>query len=142
VSKKLLIIFSVVLLLVGGLFAACGDDGAEVEKDEILFGGSRPLTGANAVYEETAFGPIRKTWLADVNAAGGLYIEEYGKSLLLAEPLIYDDTSDLGTMTRQLELLMTVDKVDFCYPPASTASLFAAAPIFNKYEVCPISSVP
>ncbi|MGD9117382.1 MAG: ABC transporter substrate-binding protein [Dehalococcoidia bacterium] len=132
-SKKLLIIFSVVLLLVGGLFAACGGE-AEVEKDEILFGGSRPLTGPNAVYEETAFGPIRKMWLEDVNAAGGLYIEEYGKNLLLAEPLIYDDTSDLSTMTRQLELLMTVDKVDFCFPPASTASLFAAAPIFNKYE--------
>jgi ABC-type branched-subunit amino acid transport system substrate-binding protein len=133
VSKKILIILSVVLLVVGGLFAACGGE-AEVEKDEIVFGGSRPLTGANAIYEQTAFGPIRQMWVEDVNAAGGIYVEEYGKNLTLAEPIIYDDTSDLSTMTRQLELLMTVDKVDFCFPPASTACLFAAAPIFNKYE--------
>jgi len=76
-----------------------------------------------------------KLWIDQVNAEGGLYIEEYGKKLpIVYEDYIYDDTSDIATMTRQLERLMTVDKVDFVLPPASTASLFAAAPIFNKYE--------
>jgi len=103
-------------------------------KVAITIGGSRPLSGMNAIYEQTAFGPVYKMWIDEVNAKGGIYVEDYGKRLPIAEPIIYDDTSDLGTMTRQLERLMTVDKVDFCLPPASTAFLFGAAPIFNKHE--------
>jgi branched-chain amino acid transport system substrate-binding protein len=103
-------------------------------KDKIVIGGARPLSGANAVYEQTAFGPIYKMWIEDVNARGGLYIKEYDKKLPIADPIIYDDTSDLGTMVRLVEKLMVEDKVDFVLPPASTAFLFAAAPVFNKYE--------
>ncbi len=103
-------------------------------RESIVIGGARPLTGPNAIYEQTAFGPIYKMWIEEINADGGLYIEEYGRKLpIVYEEYIYDDASDIGTMTRQLERLMTVDKVDFCLPPASTAALFAAAPIFNKY---------
>jgi branched-chain amino acid transport system substrate-binding protein len=107
---------------------------AVMTKDSIVFGGARPLSGPNAVYEQTAFGPIYKMWIDEVNAKGGIYVEEYGKQLPIAEPIIYDDTSDLGTMTRLLEKLIVEDKVDFILPPASTAFLFAAAPIANKYE--------
>lgn len=102
-------------------------------KDVITIGGARPLSGTNAIYEETAFGPVYKMWIDEVNAKGGIYVEEYGKRLPIAEPIIYDDTSDLGTMTRLVERLITEDKVDFVLPPASTAFLFAAAPIFNKH---------
>ncbi len=120
-----------VVLTVSLFVVGCGE--AEPEKTEITIGGSRPLTGDGAIYEETAFGPIYKMWIDDVNARGGLYIEEYGKKLPIAEPIIYDNGSDIATMTRQLERLMTVDKVDIVLPPAGTAFLFAAAPIFNKY---------
>ena len=137
-SKKILIIFTVIALLMGGLFVACdGDDdnGELPTKDEIVFGGSRPITGGNAIWEEVGYGPLYRLWISEVNAAGGLYIAEYGKSLpIVYEDYIYDDTSDIGTMTRQLERLMTVDQVDFVLSPASTASLFAGAPIFSKYE--------
>jgi len=102
-------------------------------KDKIVFGGARPLSGPNAIYEQAAFGPIYKMWIDEVNAKGGIYVEEYGKRLPIAEPIIYDDTSDLGTMTRLVEKLIVEDKVDFLLPPASTSFLFAAAPIFNKY---------
>jgi len=133
VNKKLLLIPLALLLALSLIAIGCPPTGTA--KDSIVFGGSRPLTGPNAIYEQTAFGPIYRMWIDEVNADGGLYIEEYGKKLpIVYEEYIYDDTSDLSTMTRQLEKLMTVDKVDFCLPPASTASLFAAAPIFNKYE--------
>lgn len=102
-------------------------------KDKIVLGGSRSLSGANAIYEQAAFGPIYKMWIAEVNAKGGIYVAEYGKRLPIAEPIIYDDTSDLGTMTRLVEKLIVQDKVDFLLPPCSTSFLFAAAPIFNKY---------
>ena len=67
-----------------------------------------------------------------MNAAGGIYVKEYGKKLPV-ELLIYDDKSDIGTMTRLLEKLILEDKVDFILPPWGTANLFAAAPIANKY---------
>jgi branched-chain amino acid transport system substrate-binding protein len=103
-------------------------------KDEIIIGGARPLEGANAIYEQTAFGPVYRMWIDEVNDRGGIYVEEYGKQLPIAEPIIYNDTSDLGTMTRLVEKLMVEDQVDFVLPPASTSFLFAAAPLFNKYE--------
>ena len=102
-------------------------------KDQIVFGGSRSLSGPNAIYEQAAFGPIYRMWIEEVNAKGGIYVEEYGKRLPIAEPIIYDDTSDLGTMTRLVEKLIVEDKVDFLLPPCSTSFLFAAAPIYNKY---------
>jgi len=71
-------------------------------------------------------------WVEEVNARGGLYIEEYGKKLPI-EVKVYDDKSDIGTMTRLLEKLMLEDKVDFVFPPCSTAFHYAAAPIFNKH---------
>jgi len=121
------------LLMVASLIVVgCGEE--EPEKDSIIIGGARPLTGQGAVYEETAFGPIYKLWIEQVNAKGGLYIEEYGKKLpIVYKEYIYDDTSDVGTMVRLLEKLMVEDKVDFCLPPAGTSFLFAAAPIFNKH---------
>jgi branched-chain amino acid transport system substrate-binding protein len=102
-------------------------------KTEIIIGGARGLSGPNAIYEQAAFGPIYKMWIDEVNARGGLNIAEYGRQLPIAEPIIYDDTSDLGTMTRLVEKLIVEDKVDLLLPPCSTAFLFAAAPLFNKY---------
>lgn len=56
---------------------------------------------------------------------------EYGKKLPV-EMLVYDNKSDMGTMTRQVEKLILEDQVDFLFPPASTAQFFAAASIANK----------
>jgi ABC-type branched-subunit amino acid transport system substrate-binding protein len=50
------------------------------------------------------------------------------------ELLIYDDKSDVGTMTRLTEKLILEDEVDFLWPASGTAFLFAQAPIANKYN--------
>jgi len=102
------------------------------EKEKIVIGAARPLSGPLAIFEETAFGPIYKMWVDEVNAKGGIYVEEYGKSLPV-EMLVYDDKSDMGTMTRLLEKLILEDKVDFVFPPASTAFLFAAGAVANRH---------
>ncbi len=101
-------------------------------KDKIVIGAARPISGPLAIFEETAFGPCYKMWVEEVNEKGGIYVEEYGKSLPV-EMLVYDDTSDMGTMTRLLERLILEDKVDFVFAPASTAFNFAAAAICNKH---------
>jgi branched-chain amino acid transport system substrate-binding protein len=105
---------------------------AQEEKDKILIGAARPISGPLAVFEETSFGPIYKMWVEEVNVRGGIYVEEYGKKLPI-EILVYDDKSDIGTMTRLLEKLILEDKVDFVFPPASTAFLFAAGAVANRH---------
>ncbi len=60
-------------------------------------------------------------------------MEEYGKKLPIADPIIYDDGSDMGKMTRLLEKLMLEDKVDFVLPPISTAFLYASGPLASKH---------
>jgi branched-chain amino acid transport system substrate-binding protein len=105
---------------------------AHPEKTSIVIGGARPQSGVYTVFEETGMGPVYRMWIDEVNADGGIYVEEYGKKLPI-ELKIYDDTSDIGTMTRLMEKLILEDKVDFLLPPTSTAALFAAAPIADRY---------
>jgi branched-chain amino acid transport system substrate-binding protein len=101
-------------------------------KDKIVVGMARPLSGWMAVIGDSAFRPVYETWVAEVNAEGGIYVKEYGKKLPI-ELLIYDDKSDVGTMTRLTEKLIVQDKVDFLWPACGTAFLFAQAPIANKH---------
>ncbi|MFC1825197.1 amino acid ABC transporter substrate-binding protein [Thermodesulfobacteriota bacterium] len=101
-------------------------------KDKIKIGMARPLSGPLAVIGNSAFRPVYETWVKEVNAKGGIYVKKYGKKLLI-ELIIYDDKSDVGTMTRLTEKLIVQDKVDFLWPACGTAFIFAQAPIANKY---------
>ncbi|MCX7911533.1 MAG: amino acid ABC transporter substrate-binding protein [Dehalococcoidales bacterium] len=106
---------------------------AKPTKDKIIVGMSRPLSGPLSVIGDSAFRPIYETWVPRVNAEGGIYVKEYGKKLPI-ELKIYDDKSDVGTMTRLTEKLILEDKVDFLWPACGTSFLFAQAPIANKYN--------
>jgi branched-chain amino acid transport system substrate-binding protein len=101
-------------------------------KDKIVIGQAVSLSGPLAMSNAVVSTPYYDLWIKDVNAEGGIYVKEYGKKLPL-EALIYDDKSDIGTMTRLVEKLIVEDKVDFILPPWGTANLFAAAPIAQKY---------
>ena len=142
-SKKILIILSVVVLLVGGLFIACEeevDDNGDVNgngpppvtKDSILIGASRPITGPGAPIGDAALGPIMLVWEEKVNADGGIYVDEYGKNLPV-EYLIYDDGSDVGVMVRNTEKLILDDEIDILFSACGTAFISAQAPVANKY---------
>jgi branched-chain amino acid transport system substrate-binding protein len=102
-------------------------------KEKIIIGQAVSLSGPLAMSNAVVSSPYYDLWVKDVNAGGGIYVKEYGKKLPV-ELLIYDDKSDIGTMTRLLEKLILEDKVDFILPPWGTANLFAAAPIANKYS--------
>ncbi|MCS7281983.1 MAG: amino acid ABC transporter substrate-binding protein [Anaerolineae bacterium] len=101
-------------------------------KDKIVVGMSRPLSGPLAQVHEAAFKPVYETFVKEVNDAGGIYVEEYGKKLPI-ELIIYDDKSDVGTATRLTEKLILEDKVDFLWPGCGTSYIYAQAPIANKY---------
>jgi branched-chain amino acid transport system substrate-binding protein len=115
----------------GLLAVSCGVKSASA-KDKILVGMSRPLSGWNAIIGDSAFRPVYETFVAEVNADGGVYVEEYGKKLPI-ELLVYDDKSDVATMTQLTEKLIVEDQVDFLWPASGTSFLFAQAPIANKY---------
>jgi branched-chain amino acid transport system substrate-binding protein len=131
-GKKLLILmvsFSLVLVLAASLpLVGCG--GGAPEKDKIVIGAARPVTGFLKDIGDYAFGPIMQMWADEVNARGGL---DVGGKMLPVELKIYDDTSDLGTSTRLIEKLILEDEVDFLFPNCSTAFLYASAPLANKY---------
>ncbi len=129
-KRKLLFGLIALALVAVPLLAAC--EAAPPEKDSIVVGASRPLSGAQAMIGDAAYGPIMTMWQEEVNAAGGIYVEEYGKSLPI-EYIIYDDASDVGTMVRLTEKLIVEDKVDILFSACGTAFISAQAPIANKY---------
>jgi branched-chain amino acid transport system substrate-binding protein len=116
----------------GLVAASCGKISPSRSKDKIVVGMARPLSGPLAIIGDSAFKPVYETWVPEVNDAGGIYVDELGKSLPI-EMLIYDDTSDVGTMTRLTEKLIVEDEVDFLWPACGTSFIFAQAPIANKY---------
>jgi branched-chain amino acid transport system substrate-binding protein len=132
VKKKLL--FGVTALILVALMiplsSAC--PAAPAGQEKIVIGQAVSLSGSLAAGNAVASTPYYDLWATDVNAEGGIYVEEYGKKLLV-ELKIYDDTSDIGMMTTLLERLIVEDQVDFILPPWSTAMLYAAAPIAEKY---------
>ncbi|MDW7739294.1 MAG: amino acid ABC transporter substrate-binding protein [Bacillota bacterium] len=136
-AKKILLVLFVFGLILTLITAGCApeevvpDEEPLEDKDVLIFGGSRSQSGPFAVFDEVAFGPIYRMWADEVNERGGIYVEEYGKQIPV-ELLIYDDTSDLGTMTRLLERLMVEDQVDFLLPPVSTAFLKTASELANE----------
>lgn len=101
-------------------------------KDKIVVGMSSPLSGSQAVVRASAFQPVYETFVKEVNDAGGIMVAEYGKKLPI-ELKVYDDKTDVGTMTRLTEKLIVEDKVDFLWPSCGTSFIFAQAPVANKY---------
>jgi len=132
VKRKLLMVLvscSMVLVLASSLFVVgCAE---KVEKDKIVIGAARPISGPLNQIGDYAFGPIMTMWAEEVNARGG--IDVAGKKLPV-ELKVYDDTSDLGTSARLVERLILEDRVDFLFPNCSTAFLYASAPLANKYK--------
>ena len=127
------------LLALGFVFslAACGkttSSGKKIDpnKKEIIVGGVRSKTGAQAIFEQTAYGPCYRMWVDDINKAGGIFVKEYNKKMPI-KLIVYDDTSDMGTMTQLYQKLILEDKVDLLLPPTSTAFLAAAVPIAAQY---------
>jgi len=101
-------------------------------RDSIVIGQAVSLSGTNFIIHGGGALVPQTLWVDQVNANGGIYLEDYGKKLPI-EWIQYDDKSDQGTMVKLLEKLILEDKVDLLLPPCSTSWLFAAAPIVNKY---------
>ncbi len=88
---------------------------------------SGPTAGVTKILEQSAI----KLWLQEVNAKGGIYVKEYDKRLPV-ELLRYDNKGDIGTMLKLVKKLISIDKVDFLFPPWGANMHFAMIPVANK----------
>ncbi|OGO19588.1 MAG: hypothetical protein A2Z15_07630 [Chloroflexi bacterium RBG_16_50_11] len=129
---KITVPLVICLILVVSMIIVSGCGTGTPAKDKIVVGMSRSLSGPIAIIDDSAFRPVYEAWVAEVNAAGGIYVAEYGKKLPI-ELKIYDDKSDPATMAQLTEKLILEDKVDFIWGGGGTSFIYAQAPIANKY---------
>ncbi len=121
------IMICLVLLII--LIPSCTQQAAA--KDTINVGMARSLSGPLATISNSAFVPVYKAWMKEVNDAGGINV---GGKMMKIKLTVYDDKSDAATATQLTEKLILEDKVDFLWPACGTSMLFAQAPIANKYN--------
>lgn len=127
-SSKTVFLF---VLMVIGVFIATGIAQAK-SKDVIKIGFSRSLSGWSAVPAKDEQEAV-VLWSEEVNAKGGIYVEEYGKKLPV-ELVFYDDKSSPEEVVRIYERLITIDKVDVLFPPTQTPQNIATIGIAEKYR--------
>jgi len=134
-KKRFITLFLASVLLFS--LAACGagaGSGSGTAPEKIIIGNAIALSGPNAPAAALSQVPSYDLWVADVNAAGGIYVKEFDKKIPV-EILRYDDTSDVGTAVQLTEKLIVEDKVNFILPPWGTASNFAIAPLVSEYTM-------
>jgi len=122
------------LAAVLGTLAASAAFGAAVaqEPKSIKVGYAISLSGPQAAGAMLTTVPNYRLWVDDVNKAGGLMLKKYNKRIPL-ELVEVDDRSDNQDMVRQVERMMSVDKLDIVLSPWGTGPNLQAAPTFAKF---------
>ena len=125
-----IVIVSLVSLGVGGYALGPGSAMAAAPS-KIVFGQAIAISGPTAMVTGILERAAIKLWLHEVNAKGGIYIREYGKRIPV-ELIQYDNKGDIETMLKLVNKLISVDKVDFLFPPWGGDMHFAMIPVANK----------
>ena len=150
-KKRYIAIVLALVMVVCVVFAACGDKGGgsgggggggqvetgyqkDMDKEAIVISGVRSITGFNASFEETAFGPYYKMWVDMMNKDGGLYVKSLDRKVPVIIGEIVDDQSDATLTQQQYERLCVEGKADWILPPVSTNALKVVVPIAQQYD--------
>ncbi|AEV16339.1 Twin-arginine translocation pathway signal [Thermus sp. CCB_US3_UF1] len=116
--------------LAQGLAAAALLAGAKAQGRTVRIGYSISKTGPYATGAGITTLPNYRLWVEEVNAAGGLKLASGPARIAVVE---YDDRSSPEEAIRNIERLITQDKVDFVLPPWGTAMNLAVAPVFARH---------
>jgi branched-chain amino acid transport system substrate-binding protein len=136
-AKSLFVIIWLALVLVMLPFAITSTMAASAP-ETIKIGGALPLTGRFAAGGKELKDGYELA-MKNINAAGGVYVKEFGKKIPL-EIIMLDSESDPTKTVSRLEKLYSVDKV-VAYVGAYGSGLnAAAAPVAEKNKV-PIVAV-
>lgn len=122
------------LLLLGACSQAAPEGPSEEAPEKILIGNPIALSGPVAGPAQTTQISSYDTWAADVNAAGGIYVEEFDKRIPV-EFVRVDDTSDVPTAVALTQQMIEEGEVHFIFPPWGTAFNFAIAPIISDAQM-------
>jgi branched-chain amino acid transport system substrate-binding protein len=93
---------------------------------EVVIGNPIALTGPNNAGASLSQIPSYDLWVEDVNAAGGIYVEEYDRQIPVRLDRV-DDTSDIGTAVQLVQQMISDEEIHFILPPWGTAANFAIA---------------
>ncbi|HJX13272.1 MAG TPA: amino acid ABC transporter substrate-binding protein [Dehalococcoidales bacterium] len=145
--KKLIILLPLVVMLVAGLvISACSPKPAApapgaapapapapgAGKTEILLGAINAMTGMEAMVGNEHRWAYQQA-VNDINAKGGVYVKELGKSLPL-KLIVMDDESDVAKASAAAEKLIKLENVDFILGSVTTPLNTAGAAVAEKYK--------
>lgn len=144
---KLATVPALALALIAASFGkGDGGDAASTPGDapeEIVIGNPIALSGASTAGASLSQIPSYDLWVEDVNAEGGIYVEEYDTRIPVRIERV-DDTSDVGTAVQLTQQMLEEGDVHFIFPPWGTAANFAIAPIVSEFGMptlgCTVSS--
>ena len=135
--RSIIIPIIIVVVIVAVVVALLGRGGSAVPS-KILVGVPAPQTG---IYSGFGAGGVwgMQAAVADINALGGIYVEEYGKNLTL-ELVIRDTESDDAKAGSIAESLILTDKVHFLaygdQPPPMNAAIATKAQTHKIPYIC------
>ena len=104
---------------------------APAAAQDVRIGYAIARTGPWAPGAQVTQEPNYIMWAEQVNAAGGLNV---GGKKRKIELIGYDDRSNMETVVRSYEKLMSSDKVDLILPPWGTGANFAIMSLAKKYH--------
>jgi branched-chain amino acid transport system substrate-binding protein len=99
-------------------------------QDPVRIGYAISRSGPFAAGAQITQEPNYILWADQLNAAGGLNVQGKRRKI---ELIGIDDRSEVETMVRTFEKLMTSDKVDLVLPPWGTGNNFAVMPLLQKH---------
>ena len=119
-----------IIAAVVGILASAPAAHSQAPKS-IRIGYAISLTGPGALGAKVTQLSHYRLWVKEVNAAGGIMLSSIGKRVPI-EVIEYDDHSNLDDVVRDVERLMTQDKVDFILAPWGTEFNLAVAPLLYR----------
>jgi len=123
-------VLACVLVLALAIGGATLETAAQSDGPPIKIGYAISRTGPFAPGAQVTQEPNYLLWAEQVNAGGGLNVKGQKRKI---ELIGYDDRSEVETIVRTVEKLMTTDKVDLILPPWGSTANFAVAPLANRH---------
>jgi branched-chain amino acid transport system substrate-binding protein len=130
-----LVIFVLLLFVISGsAFSGClgKTEIADTVPKEILLGAINSVTGIEAMVGNEHRWAYQQA-VNDINAKGGVYVQELGKNLPL-RLIVADDESDPAKAAAAAEKLIKQEKVDFVLGTVNTAGNSSAGAIAEKNQ--------
>jgi len=136
--RNLVIAIVAVVVVVGVVIGLVFGRGGPTAPTKILIGVPAPITGIYSGFGEGGLWGIQAA-VADINALGGVYIEDYGKKLKIE--IVHRDTQSLETNAGTIaESLIVQDKVNFLVygdqPPPMNAPIAKKAQQYGIPYIC------